>query len=73
MRGVVKWYNDAKEYGFIVPNDQGPDVLVNSCDIVVDGFKTLFEDQIVEFDRLIETRGPRAINVRVISLKETLS
>jgi CspA family cold shock protein len=67
MRGIVKWYNDAKEYGFIIPEDNGDDVLVNVNDIVTDGFKTLFEDQHVEFERLIETRGPRAINVRVIS------
>ncbi|MSR06266.1 MAG: cold-shock protein [Gemmatimonadetes bacterium] len=49
-RGKVKWFNDAKGYGFIQQDAGGPDVFVHFSAIQADGFKTLAEGQEVEFE-----------------------
>ena len=60
--GKVKWFNDAKGYGFIQRED-GEDVFVHFTAIQSDGFKTLAEGQAVEFEVLNGQKGPQAANV----------
>ena len=61
-KGTVKWFNDAKGYGFISRSD-GPDVFVHYSAIQGDGFKTLSEGQQVEFDVVEGPKGKQASNV----------
>lgn len=60
--GRVKWFNDRKGFGFIVCDDMG-DVFVHHTDIVADGFRTLEENQEVEFELIEGDKGRRAKNV----------
>lgn len=61
-KGNVKWFNDAKGYGFIsVPN--GPDVFVHHTAIVCEGFRTLSEGDVVEFEIMEGPKGLQAANV----------
>ena len=60
--GKVKWFNDAKGFGFI-QRDEGTDVFVHYTAIQGDGFKTLREGQEVEFDLYDSDKGPQARNV----------
>ena len=62
-RGKVKWFNDAKGYGFI-EQDGGEDVFVHFSSIAMDGFKTLAEGQAVEFDIKSGDKGLHAANVQ---------
>jgi len=62
-RGKVKWFNDAKGYGFIQQDDAGPDVFVHFSAIQADGFKTLAEGQDVEFDVQTGDKGLHAVKV----------
>jgi len=62
-RGNVKWFNDAKGFGFIT-QENGPDVFVHFRSIVGDGFKTLAEGQAVEFEVIEGPKGLQASNVR---------
>ncbi len=66
-RGKVKWFNDAKGYGFITQDDGGEDVFVHFQSIQMDGFKTLPEGQAVEFEVASGPKGLSAKNVRRIS------
>jgi len=61
-KGKVKWFNDAKGYGFITPED-GKDVFVHHTAIQGDGFKTLKEGQDVEFEITKGPKGDQAVNV----------
>jgi CspA family cold shock protein len=61
--GQVKWFNDAKGYGFISRND-GPDVFVHHTAIQAEGFRTLSEGQEVEFEIVDGPKGLQAANVR---------
>jgi len=61
-KGTVKWFNDAKGYGFISRSD-GPDVFVHYSALQGDGFKTLSEGQQVEFDVVDGPKGKQASNV----------
>jgi CspA family cold shock protein len=61
-KGKVKWFNDAKGYGFI-EQDGGEDVFVHFTAIQTDGFKTLAEGQQVEFEVTEGKKGPQAANV----------
>jgi CspA family cold shock protein len=63
IRGSVKWFNDSKGFGFITPSDGSPDVFVHHSAIKGAGFKSLMEDDIVEFDIEQGQKGPRAANV----------
>lgn len=64
--GRVKWFNEQKGYGFIEQED-GREFFVHHTGISGDGFKNLYEDQQVEFDTEQGEKGPKAVNVRVIS------
>ena len=61
--GTVKWFNDAKGYGFITKEDGG-DVFVHFSDVQGEGFKSLAEGQSVSFDVENGPKGPQATNVR---------
>ena len=61
--GKVKWFNNAKGYGFIVTED-GVDAFVHYADITGEGFKSLKEGQDVEFDLTEGPKGAKAVNVR---------
>ncbi len=65
--GTVKWFNDAKGYGFIRPESGGPDVFVHYQQIVGDGFKTLEEGQTVEFEIKEGPKGMLAEKVAKVS------
>ena len=60
--GTVKWFNDAKGFGFIKMEDQ-TELFVHYSDLVMDGFKTLKEGENVEFDIVQGAKGPQAANV----------
>jgi CspA family cold shock protein len=65
MQGTVKWFNEAKGYGFIT-TDEGNDVFVHFSAIQMEGFKTLSEGQRVEFDVVQGDKGPQAANVEKV-------
>jgi CspA family cold shock protein len=62
MQGKVKWFNAEKGYGFI-EREGGEDVFVHYSAIQMEGFKSLEEGQIVEFEIVEGSRGPQAANV----------
>ena len=64
--GTVKWFNDAKGFGFITPDGGGKDVFVNPTAIQAEGFRSLAEGQKVEFDVQQGPKGPQAANVRKV-------
>jgi cold shock protein len=61
--GTVKWFNDAKGFGFITPEDGSKDCFVHHTAIKADGFRSLSEGERVEFDIVQGAKGPAAENV----------
>lgn len=62
--GVVKWFNNAKGYGFILPDDGGDDVFAHYSCIVMEGYKTLKAGQPVSFDTEQGPKGLHAANIQ---------
>ena len=61
-KGKVKWFNDAKGYGFI-ETPEGKDIFVHFSAIQMDGYKTLSEGQVVDYEVVQGAKGPQASNV----------
>jgi CspA family cold shock protein len=64
-KGTVKWFNNQKGYGFIT-DENGKDVFVHYSGLNMEGFKTLEENQQVEFDVVDGEKGPQATNVTLV-------
>ena len=65
MQGTVKWFNDTKGFGFIVPSDGGADIFVHYSDVAGDGRKSLTEGDNVTYETGDGDRGPKAVNVQL--------
>lgn len=63
QKGTVKWFNDAKGYGFITPEDGGKDLFIHHSNIVGEGYKSLAEGQQVEFNVGEGPKGAHATDV----------
>lgn len=66
LTGTVKWFNDAKGFGFITPDGGGSDLFVHFQDVVANGFKSLAENQRVSYERGNGPKGEKATNVQAI-------
>jgi CspA family cold shock protein len=64
--GTVKWFNDAKGFGFISVDGESKDIFVHHSAIQASGFKSLSEGQKVEFEIVQGQKGPAAENVRTV-------
>ena len=62
LKGTVKWFNNAKGFGFI-GRDDGPDVFVHYSALIAEGYKSLQEGDSVEFEIVDGQKGPQAANV----------
>ena len=65
--GTVKWFNDAKGYGFIAPEDGSKDLFVHHSSIAGDGYKSLAEGARVQFEQREGSKGPEAIDVAPVA------
>jgi CspA family cold shock protein len=63
-KGTVKWFNDAKGFGFISPDDGGEDLFAHFSEIKAEGFKSLQENQRVTFDVKMGAKGKQASNIK---------
>lgn len=62
--GIVKWFNDAKGFGFITPDEGGEDLFAHFSAIEIDGFKTLKEGQKVTFEVVTGPKGKQATHIK---------
>ena len=62
--GKVKWFNDSKGFGFITPDDGGKDLFAHHTSIMMDGYKSLKENQAVSFEVKDGPKGPAAANIK---------
>ena len=65
--GRVKWFNNAKGYGFILPEGGGEDFFAHYSSIEIEGYKTLKAGQLVEFETLEGPKGSHAIHIRPVA------
>jgi len=65
--GVVKWFNESKGFGFITPSDGGDDLFAHFSEIQGEGFKTLAENQQVEFEVTQGRKGLQASKIRPVA------
>jgi cold shock protein len=65
-KGIVKWFNESKGYGFIQQENGGQDVFVHHSGITANGFRSLSEGDSVEFEIEQGKKGPAAVNVKVL-------
>lgn len=64
--GTVKWFNDAKGFGFITPDDGGEDLFVHFSEIKITGFKSLYDNQRVRYEVRNGLKGKHAADVRPV-------
>ena len=64
--GTVKWFSDAKGFGFITPDEGGRDLFVHFSGIVGDGYRSLNEGAKVTYEEEQSDKGPKAVNVHKI-------
>ncbi len=62
--GTVKWFNNEKGYGFITPDGGGKDLFVHFSNITGEGYRSLSDNQKVEYEERQGRKGPEAANVR---------
>lgn len=72
FRGEVKWFNNAKGYGFL-GRDDGPDVFVHFSALQVEGYKSLKEGDAVQFDVIQGEKGPQADQVSLVTGQQETS
>ena len=65
--GTVKWFNNAKGYGFIVPEEGGEDLFAHFSAVNMDGYKTLSAGDQVQFDVTVGDKGPQATDIVLIA------
>jgi CspA family cold shock protein len=65
--GTVKWFNDDKGFGFVTPDEPGPDLFVHHSAIAGEGFKSLAEGAKVSYEAETDPKGPRAVDVRALA------
>ena len=68
--GTVKWFNSAKGYGFICPEDESQDIFAHFSSIVMDGYKSLKAGQPVEYELHDGPKGIHATNIRAVASEE---
>lgn len=66
IRGKVKWFNNAKGFGFLVPDGTSDDVFAHFSQIKMDGYRTLKTGQDVEFDLIEGDKGKQAQNIQFV-------
>lgn len=64
--GTVKWFSDQKGFGFITPDEGGDDLFIHHSNIEGDGYRTLADDQRVEYEAGQGRKGPEATKVRAV-------
>ena len=69
--GTVKWFNNAKGYGFIVPEEGGADLFAHFSAVYMDGYKTLSAGDQVQFEVIIGDKGPQATEIIPIATGTT--
>ena len=66
MKGIVKWFNNSKGFGFVVPEGTTDDVFAHFSQIKMDGYKTLKTNQEVEFELVEGDKGKQAHNISLV-------
>lgn len=70
MTGTVKWFDLQRGIGFVAPDEPGRECFVHYRDILAEGFKALYENDIVTFDVEQTPKGPKARNLRILRSAE---